>query len=480
MTPRESSRTQIWFNRASGYAKKSFWETVGMGKLNRTHAIIIASVAAVCVVVGAVTVGSARTGGDGGSPSEERTMGLQDYLDLGNQRLMGLDFEGAVLAFKSAIQIDPNSQDAITGLTTAYYQWAGSEAKGGNYSHALEILTDAQSDLPQDERFPVLYQATALLSDMHGLADSYKDGFSEDYINSVAGKAETSGWGTPLLADDSNEVAFWNAIAETLLSGDDQATSNLIRLCDENGGSYILEDYGIGIYSWDECGGKYSTWTQDKYFREGVEDVTIKGYGVYLGDYKDGKRSDDSALWIVFSVPTATTAEGERYLSTYEHAWCYQVTSVLFSNDVATGAFSTREVSSVHLVDIDFYFDSVSLLSGEILDNYYNGTVTAYSSNNNYQMTLNFDNGTLISGEAVSRSDGSTLPLDQSYGTMHSFDGEGNLLTKTERYGLYGLSWFDHRAPNFGRDGGDIIQILDEVTYSTGEVGDNTINVEAG
>lgn len=91
-----------------------------MAKLNRTHAIIIASVAAVCVVVGAVTVGSARTGGDGGSPSEERTMGLQDYLNLGNQRLMGLDFEGAVLAFKSAIQIDPNSQDAITGLTTAY------------------------------------------------------------------------------------------------------------------------------------------------------------------------------------------------------------------------------------------------------------------------------------------------------------------------------------------------------------------------
>ena len=453
-----------------------------MAKLNRTHAIIIAAVAAVCVVVAVVAVGNAQTGGAGGPQSEEQQgMGLQDYLDLGNQRLADLDFEGAVLAFRNAIQIDPNSQDAIDGLTTAYYQWAGSETRGGNYPHALEILTNAQSDLPDDEQFPVLYQSVELSSNMHELLDPYQDGFSDDYINSVADKANASGAGTGVafLDVDSDEAALWNTI-EKVLPVDGDAKANLIRLCDENGGTCILEDYSFGIYSWDEDGGRYSYWTQDKYFSEGFGTATIKGYGIYVGDYENGKRSDDSALWITFSVPTATNADGESYLGSYDHAWCYQATRVAFVDDAASGTFYTREASSARMAGSEYSSDSITLLSGEVANNYFNGTVTAYCSGNNYQATLSFDNGTLLSSESVSRSDGSVVPLDQSYGTMQTFDAAGNLTTETLRYGLYGLSWFDHYDSASGHDGGNIVELLDSISFAAPGTVDNTTYVQIG
>ena len=219
---------------------------VGMGKLNRTHAIIIAAVAAVCVVVGAVAVGSAQSGGDGGTPSEsseeQHEMGLQDCLDLGNQRLMDLDFEGAVLAFKNAIQIDPHSQDAITGLTTAYYQWAGSETRNGNYSHALEILGNASADLPNDLQFTQLVEAVSLSSTLHGATDQYASGFSDEFTNNLISMNYD--------ADSLPTTNIYNALAETSDQSGNTYSADLFGLCNNNGGKYVLEPYGIGIYKW--------------------------------------------------------------------------------------------------------------------------------------------------------------------------------------------------------------------------------------
>lgn len=65
--------------------------------------------------------------------------------------------------------------------------------------------------------------------------------------------------------------------------------------------------------------------------------------------------------------------------------------------------------------------------------------------------------------------DGSTLPLDQSYGTTQTIDSAGNLTTETLKYGLYGLSWFDHYDAGSGHDGGSIVDILDSVSYAVGD-----------
>ena len=352
---------------------------VGMGKLNRTHAIIIAAVAAVCVVVGAVAVGSAQSGGDGGTPSEsseeQHEMGLQDCLDLGNQRLMDLDFEGAVLAFKNAIQIDPHSQDAITGLTTAYYQWAGSETRNGNYSHALEILGNASADLPNDLQFTQLVEAVSLSSTLHGATDQYASGFSDEFTNNLISMNYD--------ADSLPTTNIYNALAETSDQSGNTYSADLFGLCNNNGGKYVLEPYGIGIYKWHYAESDFSF------------------YGIYLGDDdENGQRSDDSAVWI-----TCFSADGTELTEVIS------VDYVPFVNDKPNGAFHTIALDHV-LYMSDVAGGVTCIISGNVVDGLYDGTIDEWNQagGNGVTQTFVFDHGTGVSGTGTFHYD-----TDQTY-----------------------------------------------------------------
>lgn len=76
--------------------------------------------------------------------------------------------------------------------------------------------------------------------------------------------------------------------------------------------------------------------------------------------------------------------------------------------------------------------------------------------------------------------DGSTLPLDQSYGTTQTIDSAGNLTTERLKYGLYGLSWFDHYDSASGHDGGNIVELLDSISFAAPGTVDNTTYVQIG
>ena len=367
-----------------------------MAKLNRTHAIIIAAVAAVCVVVAVVVVGNAQTGGNTDSPSEsapeQHEMGLQDYLDLGNQRLADLDFEGAVLAFRNAIQIDPNSQDAITGLTTAYYQWAGSETRSGNYSHALEILSDASADLPDDPQFTQLAEVVSLSSTLHGSTDQYAAGFSDDYVNGLNNMAYDS--------EDLPTVSIYNALAQTSDQSGNAYSTDLFDLCNSNGGKYVLEPFGLGIYRWHYAESEFSF------------------YGIYLGGYdENGQRSDENATWITcFSVDGAELTE----------VIC--VDYVPFANDKPNGPFHT--VALDHALYMSEVAGGVTcILTGNVVDGLYDGTIDEWNQagGNGVTQTFVFDHGTGVSGTGTFHYD-----TDQTYDRTADVQQMSNM-------GMYGF-----------------------------------------
>ena len=58
---------------------------------------------------------------------------LKEQLELGQKYLTELDYEQAVAAFKSILDIDPNYEDARTGLLSAYGAWGKELVKAGKY-----------------------------------------------------------------------------------------------------------------------------------------------------------------------------------------------------------------------------------------------------------------------------------------------------------------------------------------------------------
>ena len=60
---------------------------------------------------------------------------LEKQLDLGQRCLVELDYEGAILAFERAIEIDPNNADAYIGLAEAYLA-----ADGGKTDNVHNVL----------------------------------------------------------------------------------------------------------------------------------------------------------------------------------------------------------------------------------------------------------------------------------------------------------------------------------------------------
>jgi len=107
----------------------------------KTRIIIYIAIAVAVIVIGAMAVLSQRSGG-------ESLLG--EKLELGQQYLVELSYDKAVLEFTDAINIEPKSADAYIGLAEAY--------KGlGDTEKARETLEKGY-DLTGDERIKALLE----------------------------------------------------------------------------------------------------------------------------------------------------------------------------------------------------------------------------------------------------------------------------------------------------------------------------------
>jgi len=113
-----------------------------MSKISqKTRVIIYIAIAIAIIVIGAMAVLSQKSGG-------ESLLG--EKLELGQQYLLELSYDKAVLEFTDAINIEPKSADAYIGLAEAY--------KGlGDTEKARETLEKGY-ELTGDERIKALLE----------------------------------------------------------------------------------------------------------------------------------------------------------------------------------------------------------------------------------------------------------------------------------------------------------------------------------
>ena len=89
---------------------------------------------------------------------------FQEQLNLGNEALRNLDYEGAVTAFANAIGIDPKQVEAYLGITEAYVAME-------DYVSASEYLIKGWKDIPEPKILSMLDTLSA--KDFNALGKEY-------------------------------------------------------------------------------------------------------------------------------------------------------------------------------------------------------------------------------------------------------------------------------------------------------------------
>ena len=123
--------------------------------------------------------------------------------------LADLDFEQAVAAYKTAIEIDPNNEAAVQGLYDAYMAWAKSLEDEGNDAEAVKRYEDAIAANP------------AITDAYYALADIYIRTNNTDALLKLYEKASASLAGEDTAAFKTYLLSKLNdRITELLASGD--------------------------------------------------------------------------------------------------------------------------------------------------------------------------------------------------------------------------------------------------------------------
>ena len=71
--------------------------------------------------------------------SKNSDQALRDQLALGEKYLNEMDYDKAILAYKEALEIDPDSTEALNGLHNAYEKWIENDSARATEIHEEEI-----------------------------------------------------------------------------------------------------------------------------------------------------------------------------------------------------------------------------------------------------------------------------------------------------------------------------------------------------
>ena len=106
-------------------------------------------------------------------------------MTIGSRYLDNMDYEDAVLAFTTALEILPKEESATGQLESAYVAWGDSYSSEGDYENAVNTLGKAKAQLPESTAFEEPLEQTYV-----AWADSYSA--SGDYASAVStlGKAK--------------------------------------------------------------------------------------------------------------------------------------------------------------------------------------------------------------------------------------------------------------------------------------------------
>ncbi|MCR5598591.1 MAG: tetratricopeptide repeat protein, partial [Lachnospiraceae bacterium] len=196
----EKNRTDEENSTADATPKTPAKET----KITKKSSPLPIILAAVAVVVVAAIIGSVVLVQSFSPEKKSERQCISAAKFLGD-----LDFEQAVAAYKTAIEIDPNNEAAVQGLYDAYMAWAKSLEDEGNDAEAVKRYEDAIAANP------------AITDAYYALADIYIRTNNTDALLKLYEKASASLAGEDTVAFKTYLLSKLNdRITELLAAGD--------------------------------------------------------------------------------------------------------------------------------------------------------------------------------------------------------------------------------------------------------------------
>lgn len=250
-------------------------------------------------------------------------------MDLGERYLNDLDYEQAVAAFSTALEILPDNEEAEDALSGTYVSWSDSYVSEGDYQSAVDTLGQGQSALPDNETLLTATAKTYIdwvdvllaqgdLESAEAVIGEAEEAAPCDEVTQKAEEvaAKISGREAAAAAEDAirelpdemtaGEIEESDEAVQEWLAGYKDV---LRRIVTADNPIYIDAEAGFGIYRLND----YQT-------------------GLYIGGF-DGESREGTAVWIVFFVGESG-ADTTYYL--YQGEW-----SADAPNGVMTGQSGT-------------------------------------------------------------------------------------------------------------------------------------------
>ena len=270
---------------------------------------------------------------------------LRQQLDLGNRYLTGLQYTEAIAAFEEALEIDPKSAEAYTGLISAHLGAGDTEGASAAYARAMEHLTGVEiSGLDQILTASPYSEASVVqvISDGRARAGTGSRNATETGSSTETGAGFFSAENTAAPPQNTNLVSslgmflyhdgytyFWTEGYDNDASGNgDDASVNLYRISEE--ADAVAER--LAVLPGPDMPGDVSTDTPI-YLLAGYEDR------IYYTRFSGSGQQDDYLSWI----STDGSAQGD--VAPYARRYGVSGNHIVFYEAVKTEAPTGEEAA---------------------------------------------------------------------------------------------------------------------------------------
>ena len=267
-----------------------------------------------------------------GKSTEEK---WQEQYDLGQQYLLEENYEEAIVAFTTAIELDPKQANAYIGRGDAYFAWAEKESSSEKYQSAMSDYEAAERLREQAETVAKIEETDSRLSELESGLKQWKAEMTEE-----------------------EESIVQNAIAA--LEGNDNQSikdaliySGLTDIIEKYGydswnGSRKLMDYGDTL---NGTGATFEIW----YGNMG------KTLSVLYGTWKDGLADGNgSYVSILYGIENEIMDYTEQY----------QKAIGTWTEGVANGSFTCEQTFYGGRREGD-----LSVITGDVKNSFWHGDV---------------------------------------------------------------------------------------------------------
>ncbi len=195
---------------------------------------------------------------------------IDRYLDLGAKYIEEEDYESAIAAYDSALEIDPNLEEAIEGEINAYLAWSDVLVAEEDFDEALDILEEGYDKFDDDR----LLQAIERVEAIQEVADIHEDIIDLIYEATELCEGEDYLAVAELLADNVDILSQMNE------AGVDRYLYDDLSVC--SAGIYIIgDDYYLYVGDY-ESGNREGngTWVS-------IYHMDYDGFAYAIGDWSD-------------------------------------------------------------------------------------------------------------------------------------------------------------------------------------------------